>query len=191
MYAKYQTEAVVLGSRNMNEADKIVALFTRDFGLVQAKATAVRSEGSKMRYALQNFSRAQVALIKGASGWRVAGAVSISNTPDAGGEALAALARVSQLVLRLIKGEERNEYLFAALADAHAALVQKPCDAWATIELMCVARILYSLGYLSFEAFETALFSHTAYVGEHLKEAEKLREKLLASVNRAMGETHL
>lgn len=191
MYAKYQTEAVVLGSRNTNEADKLIVLFTRDFGLVQAKASAVRAENSKMRYALQNFSRAQVALIKGARGWRIAGALAISNSSGARAEAASALARISQLVSRLIKGEEKNEYLFAALADAHTALIQKPCDAWATIELMCVARILYSLGYLSFEAFETALFSHTAYVDEHLREAEKLRGKLLASVNRAMGETHL
>lgn len=191
MYAKYQTEAIVLGSVSTNEADKVLSLYTRDFGFIRAKATAVRREASRMRYALQNFSHAHVALVRGSRGWRVAGAIPLLSSVEAEPEGLAALARVSQLLARLVKGEEKNEYLFASLKDAHAALVQKPCPAHATIELMCVARILYALGYLSFEAFETALFSHTAYVGEHLKEAEQLREKLLSSVNRAISETNL
>ena len=50
---------------------------------------------------------------------------------------------------------------------------------------------LYALGYISDEALKTALFTHTAYTGESLMEAETLKDKLLLSINRAIAETQL
>jgi len=190
MYQKYQTDALVLGSRESGENDRTFVLFTREFGLVRARASAVRTEKSKMRYALQNYARLSAALVKGKRGWRLAGASAIKSAHgDARG--VAAFARVSELVIRLVHGEEMNAYLFAALAEAHDTFMQKKCDACATIEIVCVARILYALGYISAEALETALFTHTAYTGEHLLEAETMRDKLLSSINKALLETHL
>ena len=61
----------------------------------------------------------------------------------------------------------------------------------APIEIVCVARVLYALGYLSTEALETALFTHTAYDREHVLEAEAKRDQILSSINKAIAETHL
>lgn len=190
MYQKYQTEALVLSSREQGENDRVYALYTREFGLVWARASAVRKEKSRMRYALQNLSHAKVSLVRGKRGWRAAGAAALKN---AGGDpkGVAAFARIAELVSRLVQGEEANPYLFAALAEGHTALLQDKCDAFATIEIVCVARVLYALGYISTEALSTALFTHTAYTGEHLLEAETMRDKLLSSINRAIAETHL
>jgi|SRR5665213_1304925 len=190
MYQKYNTDALVLGSRELAEADKVFALYTKDFGLVRARASSIRSEHSKMRYALQKFSRANVSLVRGKRGWRAAGAASQKNASGTV-QSISAFARISELVLRLVHGEERNEYLFAALAEAHDALTQEQCDVWATIEIVCVARILYALGYISNEALSTALFTHTAYTGESLLEAETMKDKLLTSINKAIAETQL
>ena len=49
MYQKYQTEAIVLANREMGENDRVLALYTKDFGLVKARASAIRSEKSKAR----------------------------------------------------------------------------------------------------------------------------------------------
>ena len=190
MYQKYNTEALVLGSRESGESDRTVALFTRDFGLVYARATSVRSEHSKMRYATQHYTQALVSLVKGKRGWRLAGASAL-RIAGADVKGVAAFARVSELTVRLIHGEEHNAYLFEVLSEAHAALMREKVEAYATIEIVCVARVLYALGYLSAEALETALFTHTAYTGEHLLEAETMRDKLLSSINRAIGETQL
>lgn len=199
-YQKYHTEALVLGGREAGEADTAVALYTRDFGLVWARASAVRTEHSKMRHALQKLSRADVSLVRGARGWRAAGAS--CRAAALAGAGLHAFARASALVLRLVGGEDRNDYLFDALAEAHRALLGDPSaphsnprnseeGAIPTIELVCVARVLYALGYLSAEALDTALLSHTAYGIEHLREAETLRDTLLSSINSAIAETHL
>lgn len=213
MYQKYHTEALVLGSRERGESDKVFALYTQDFGLVHARASAVRKENSKMRYALQDFSRVSVSLVRGKRGWRAAGAM--AGTPLRS----AAFARICELMLRLVRGQERNEYLFAALADAHAAFADAKQED-AIVEIVCVARVLYALGYISPEALDmghasfsgenvrdpasrrrapalrrgptpVSLFTHTAYSGESLMEAESMKDKLLLSINRALTETHL
>jgi DNA repair protein RecO (recombination protein O) len=192
MYQKYYTEALVLGSRERGEADKVFALYTKDFGLVRARATAVRKETSRMRYALQNYAHVQVALVRGKRGWRVGGASVVRSVR---GKGLVTFARIARLILRLVQDEGENPYVFAALSGAHGILAQ---SAPPTIELVCVARVLYGLGYLSDEAFNlpgrqagTALFTHADYAPEHVLEAEALRAKLLSSVNRAIAETHL
>lgn len=190
MYQKYQTEVLVLGSRESGENDRLYSLYTEDFGLVRARASAVRTEGSRMRYALQNYARANAALVRGKRGWRLAGASSIA-TAHGDTRGVTAFARIAELTIRLVHGEEKNGYLFAALAEAHSALMVEKCDAFGTIEIVCVARILYALGYISTEALQTALFTHTAYTGESLLEAETLKDKLLSSINKAIAETQL
>lgn len=190
MYQKYHTEALVLGTYEIGEADRSIVFFTKDFGLVRAKATSVRSEKSKMRYALQNYSIANISLVKGKRGWRAAGASALRIARgDVHG--IATFARISELVMRLVQGEEENSYLYAALSEAHEALVREKVEAFATIEIVCVARVLFALGYISSEALETALFTHTAYTGEHLLEAETMKDKLLSSINKAIAETQL
>ncbi|OGG52349.1 hypothetical protein A2851_04825 [Candidatus Kaiserbacteria bacterium RIFCSPHIGHO2_01_FULL_53_29] len=190
MYQKYQTDALVLGSRESGENDRVFALYTKDFGLVRARASAVRKETSRMRYALQNYSRANTGLVRGKRGWRLAGAAA-TQTAHGDPRGVAAFARIALLVSRLVQGEEANPYLFAALAEGHDALMRPKREALATIEIVCVARVLFALGYISTEALSTALFTHTAYTGESLVEAETMKDKLLSSINRAIAETHL
>ena len=98
MYKKYNTEALILGSRERGEADRVYALMTREFGLVSARASAVRTYPSRMRCALQNYSRARVALVRGKRGWRVGGAVAEDPASyEKGGKVI--FARISELVL--------------------------------------------------------------------------------------------
>jgi recombinational DNA repair protein (RecF pathway) len=190
MYQKYHTDAIALAAYELGEADRTVILFTRDFGLVRARASAVRTEHSKMRYALQNYSRSNVSLVKGKRGWRAAGATALA-LARGDRRGVAAFARIAELVVRLVQGEETSEYIFAALSDAHEALMVPECEAFGTIEIVCVARILYALGYISNEALSSALFTHTAYTGESLLEAETMKDRLLSSINRAIAETQL
>ena len=190
MYQKYYTAALVLGSRERGENDRVFTLYTKDFGLVHARASAVRKESSRMRYALQSHSHVHLALVRGKRGWRIGGTVALEGASGSAAS-VATFARIARLVLRLVNGEEKNEYLFAALVEAHAALMREKCDAQPAIELVCVARTLYALGYLSNEALNSALFTHTAYAGEHLLEAETMRDKLLSSINKAIAETQL
>jgi recombinational DNA repair protein (RecF pathway) len=194
MYQKYHTEVLVLSVIAKGESDALVVLMTRDFGLVRARATGLRNESSKMRYALQPYSRSTASLIKGARGWRVAGASARAvATPGSG---LAAFARASDLMQRLVQGEEKNERLFDVLDEAHRACMEHGA-ATPTIEIVTVARILYALGYLSLEALQipeqigTTLFGHNVFSSEAVQSAEAHKDTMLKTINRALSETHL
>lgn len=189
MYQKYHTESFVLGHREIGESDRVYALFTKEFGLVRARAGAVRTEYSKMRYALQTGAFIELSLVKGKSGWRVAGAVARPQVLS--GVRLSAFVRTARLIMKLVAGEERNEYLFDTLTESHRSLAEVSHESVSVIELVSVARVLYALGYISAESLGTALFTHTALAEEHLSEAEFKRDALLSSVNRALSEAHL
>lgn len=187
MYQKYQTDAIVLCSYERGEADRVYALYSREFGLVWARASAVRRESSRMRYALQSFSHASISLVRGSRGWRLTGAAALVHA----GRGVAVMGRISNLLRRLVGGEEKNDYLFTTLIEAKEALDREEDALHGAIELVCVARVLYSLGYLSTEALGSALFVHTAYSHDALQAAESERVKLLSSVNHALSESHL
>ncbi len=63
----YKTEAIVLRSWVYGEADRILALFTREAGKVSAIAKGVRKPTSRLRGAVQLFSHTHLVLYTGKS----------------------------------------------------------------------------------------------------------------------------
>ncbi|MDO5066287.1 MAG: DNA repair protein RecO [Propionibacteriaceae bacterium] len=61
----YRTEAVVLHTWKLGEADRIISLFTREYGKVRAVAKGVRRSGSKFGARLELFSHVDVQLVEG------------------------------------------------------------------------------------------------------------------------------
>lgn len=190
VYQKYHTEALVLRSHERGEADRVFALLTHDFGLVRARASAVRRENSRMRYALQIGSRARVSLIRGSRGWRIAGAEAGAGIAPENTGALAVFARLSALLERLVQGEEKNEYLFTSCTEAHAALCSRPREEHHLIELIAVARALYALGYLSEDALGSVR-TGVAFEEASLRTLSESKSALLSSVNKALQATQL
>ncbi len=189
MYQKYTTEAIVLSARERGEADKTIILLTKDFGLLFARAIGARKESSLMRYALVTGSTARISLVRGKREWRIAGAVSVSCGLN--GASLHVFARMARLVSRLVHGEEENEQLFETVRTAHEALMVADVKALPSIELLAVARVLHSLGYIAPEAVGSALFVQTAYTPEMAAETEKARIALLGAVNAAIAASQL
>lgn len=191
MYQKYTTEALILRGYERGEADKMFALFAREFGCIWARASAVRRENSRMRYALQRGSLAQVSLVRGVRGWRLVGATSTALLLSSNKSASATFTRLTELLERLVRGEGAYPYVFDTLLDAHITLRREPKETHPLIELVAVARILYALGYLSTESLGSALFLETTYSTATLSEARDQKHKLLSSVNRSLSETQL
>ncbi len=190
MYQKYHTDALVLRSYEHGEADRVFTLLTEDFGLVRARASAVRRENSRMRYALQVGARARLSLIRGSRGWRIAGAEAKDRISPENVSGLGVFARLSALLERLVQGEDTNPYLFSSCAEAHAACATLSREHHHLIELLAVARVLYALGYLSEEALGSAAVS-TAYESASLQVVAESGRELLSSVNKALQATQL
>ena len=63
--AIYQTEAVVLGSKNWGDADKMMTFFTKERGLVRAAAFGCRRPRSPLAGGMQMFSHLDLQLSEG------------------------------------------------------------------------------------------------------------------------------
>lgn len=150
-YAVYTTEAIVCGSFVSNTADKQFLLFTRDAGMIYASARSVREERSRQRYALQDFSRIMVSLVRGKAGWRIGSVETDQNFfLDAfSREARGSVVKLIRLVRRFVQGEESHPELFDELSAQLAVLMQVTVSDRAHAEAVAEVRILQLLGYIS------------------------------------------
>lgn len=163
-YQTYTTDVLVIGSVERASADRVLVLFTRDAGLVHARAVSVRQEKSKLRYALQEFSRARVSLVRGKQGWRVIGAEQSDNLyfSNENRHLRSVLLKVIRLVRRLVRGEEAHPELFDTVIDGITTLATLDADVLPRAERVLMLRIVSSLGYVApRRGYEAALEAST------------------------------
>ncbi len=194
MHHIHHTHGFVIGSRNIGEANKILLLYTREMGLVRAVAQGIRLHRSKLRFGLQDFSYANIDLVRGRDIWRVTSATTITSFPFARAqrESLLLTARVSKLIERLCDGEEANEKIFDDIIQV-LYLLDDPATQSSlreALELHLVLRIMNTLGYIG-ESAMLAEYLQSDF--DQSKTESLLREKrsIIAHINRALNESQL
>jgi DNA repair protein RecO len=197
-YHLYHTLGFVLKSFPRGEGNQSFALFTRELGLVQASATSVREERSKLRYGLQECSLSELTLVRGKESWRITGASlleSVCHTFSSSPVHLQMFARVFRLLLRLLAGEEKNERLFDTLVEACTYAGERHAQnakAHADIEVVLVLRILYLLGYLApRNEFRTVLSDSSKWSDSLLSDTRMFRTLALRDINQSLKASQL
>jgi recombinational DNA repair protein (RecF pathway) len=116
--------------------------------MLYAQAKSVREERSKQRYALQECSHVRATLIRGKSGWKVAGAEALQNFYDATDtrEARAFVRNTILLLKRVVQGETMYDEVFADVIGA-CAVAEKYTQK--NLEQILSLRILHALGYIA------------------------------------------
>ncbi len=189
----HHTEAIVLGGYAKGEADKQISLYTRDLGLVRAEARGVRKMSSKLRFALQPYMVVQVDLINTKVAYRAGSTDLIQslNTPDMA--TLGLLHRIAELLRRLVPEEEKNEALYDAIIEVMNFLSknnkENPTIDIASLELLAVLRILFHLGYITWNDERTLI--REPITEEILRQVAVRRESLVKEVNKSLRETML
>jgi DNA repair protein RecO (recombination protein O) len=61
----FRTEGIVLKSIKLNEADKIITIFSNDYGKIRGIAKGVRKTKSKFGSSLENLSIVKLLIYKG------------------------------------------------------------------------------------------------------------------------------
>jgi DNA repair protein RecO (recombination protein O) len=196
MHEKYTTRGVIVSSSAYREADRIISIYTEDFGLVSAVAAGVRRSHSKLRYHAQDYSVRAFSLVRGRDLWRFVGAEELEDRVSAESrlpaEAQAAYARVLSLIRRLIRGEERNEGVFSALFDLHRLLAKGiPADDFSALETLAVFRILHALGYVRAAAATGPLVLGGKMDEALIAAARPQTRNLVAAINAGLAQSHL
>ena len=186
-HEKYTTHAIILGSANVQDADKLFWLLTEEFGLIFASAKSVREETSKLRYVLQDLHESQVSLVRGRNIWRLTGAEEC-DAQKMSTEAQEAFGRIATLVRRVTPTDEENAELFAVVRNAHHALTTMDSK---LIETLAVARVLYVLGYVSPKIEYKGLLDTVAYTHEVLQRVAHVENELVSDINAGLAESQL
>lgn len=197
MYTKLHTEGIILRARNVGESDRLFSIFTKDLGMVSARARGVRNLKSRQRQALQQMALIDVSFVRSKIGWRVTNVAAKGSLFSLCGKDIGKrvfVTRVCMLVRRLVVGEEANLELYTTIRSAfdfvfeHATSV----DDLKTLEVLTALRVLHLLGYLKeggvWDAF---LLDTTKITPTLIGEVKKIRRQAVAEVNRALKETQL
>ncbi len=175
MHHIYHTEGIILGSKGFGEAGKTYFIFTRDLGMVMASAQGVRKMSSKLRFILQDFAYLKIDLVRGKDFWRVTSASKTNLLEDLtkNPETKKILASISNLLKRLLAGEDPNRELFNDILDGLTYLEKaKPNEELKNIEITLVLQILEKLGYLDKGKAGTSRVETVALINQILRETQ-------------------
>lgn len=149
-YTTYTTDAIVCGTYDRNTADRSYRLFTREVGMLWADARSVRLEKSKQRFALSDFSRIRVSLVRGKSGWKIGSVTALENYYHGAVDQAArgSVVAVFRLLRRYLQGEETQLELFDFVTESlemlSGAVGERPF-----VDQVVTLRILADLGYVA------------------------------------------
>ena len=145
----YNTEAFVMSSYNSGEADRTFRLFTKDLGVITAKATGIRKVESRLRFFVQDFKYIDASLVKGKNYWRLVSARPIHELNSRKSLTTPSRIRSLQLVSKLAPTEEPLTELFEELVLAYAFTSQAhpKSEDVESVEALLALKILHALGY--------------------------------------------
>jgi len=214
MHQIHTTAGFIIFSRPYGEADKLISIFTRDFGLVTATARGIRLEKSKLRYHAQDYSLGVFSLVRGKEFWRLTSTSVDDLTPaslfvSAGSrhstkrDAFAPsstdvhhlFVRIAQLLKRFLQGEEPHPELFECIGSVVNFLNEFGStmndEQLKTLESIAVLRILNLLGYIGkVSSFEESFLNLP--VSASLLDQGLLKRPLINQhINKALRESHL
>jgi len=169
--ALYRVEALVLRARPLGEADRVLTLFARDEGKLQAVARGSRRPRSRLMGATQPLCHGRYLLMSG----RELDSVQQAELVDHGLRPLredlrrmAAASVTAELVDALVEVREPQESLFRALKQTWTALAEAPPAALGPVVFWFCIHLMDRLGY-------APVLDRCAGCGRELGPAEAVR----------------
>lgn len=143
----FHAQAVVLRHMEYGEADRILTLFTREYGKMQAIAKGVRKIHSRKAGHLEPFTQVALYLAKGQNLAIVTQAEAIRTFPKIRSDLklTGSAAYILELIDRFTYEEGENRQLFVLLTDALSRLEENPLTQ--TVIHFYEIRLLEILGY--------------------------------------------
>lgn len=151
----YHTEGFILEKKDFKEADNLLFILTKDFGVIPVLALGLRRLPSKLRYQTVLFNHANVSLVKGREFWRLIAVEETDLSVALKAETKKVIYLQSLSLLRhLFQGEEDDQIVFNDFKQGLVFLAEKNLSqsACKNFECILVLRMLKLLGYLKDES---------------------------------------
>ena len=190
MYSKLSTQAIILKSEDVGEKDVFLSIFTREFGFVFAKATGVRTQSSRLRFALQPMSLCFVSLVHGKTGWILTNATFLKSYYFESEKQIQkqTITKILHLLGRLYIGEEADIELFDFI-ETHIEKgidTQMDADELKQLEIFIVFKLLEKLGYIEDHEDVKLLARADGYTESLATYVRDSKEKITPFINAAI-----
>lgn len=193
----YRSEGIILGGTALGESSRYIAVFTRDFGLVNGRVQSIRTVQSRLRYHLEDYAITQVGFVRGREAWRVTNALKVCNidealTPKPHARRLA--VQLLALLKRLAPPDEPFPVLYDELRMLFERFFNSSVDRHEIrmLEYVTVARMLQTFGYFSKGAPFAELFKEEDHISATtLSYVEEMQDVIRNEINRSLRATHL
>lgn len=115
----FQTEGIVIRNIKLNEADKIVIIFSRNYGKIRAIAKGIRKTRSQFGSSLENLTRVKLLVYKGKNLYTISQTEIVKsfflNSKDLNRYALA--IQCAEIIDRITEEEDPNEQIYNIFTD--------------------------------------------------------------------------
>lgn len=171
----YKTEGFILSSREVGEAEKIITVFTKEFGMLRLFARGVRRPKSKLNPFLNLFSHGRFGFVSGRDKWHLIDAEDILHFDGImhSGEKLELLGRAASFIERFHKGEAKDLLFWHIILSFLKFLDKAPATLLEELGIVFYAKALFVLGYLNEEKLLSRLSKENAsWAGKILEDNE-------------------
>lgn len=200
----YHTDGLILSSRSLGEAGRLLDIFTIRLGRVTALAAGVRELKSKLRYSLQDLTSVRLSLVASrgsfrageAGRWRIVHAESDNLLPpraELADEQRIIVARLLGLISRLVVAEGSRVGLYRELTASFRFLTGTRLSQASTksYELLAVLRLLVNLGYCRKPIWLEPFIGRQKWERTMLESFLPHHSKAAAIVDEALYHSHL
>ena len=185
MRSHHHTDAIVLKSFPHGEASLTMVFFTRELGLIYARAQGVRKVHAKLRAHIPDYSLTAISLVRGREVWRLINARRIFPHFQATDNARLLRARLTLLLERFVVGGGEHEALFAEYETIWQLLENEQLsrEEQEYLEVVAVLRIMHLLGYVGEGASFGPLLREAVLSKEMLERVPAIKADAVAAIN--------
>src|SRR4030042_2985769 len=122
-----KTEGIIIRRFNSGEFDKLLVIYTKEFGKILIKAKSLRKKTAKLRGSLELFNYVHLMLAKGKNIDTVAGATIMNCFPNVRGRfpPTAALYYISELLDKMVVAPEKDAKIWNMVVKSFSFLEEK------------------------------------------------------------------
>lgn len=152
MSLRYRTRGVIIGKNNQGEFNRMLILYTEDFGKLKLFGKSIRKESSKLRFGIEPFSLIEVEFIEGRTRKTLTDVKIINSysTINKNIEKIALGNKIMENLNDLIKGEEKDlkiwnlvEKTFNRINDSNKGFIIYQYFFWTLISILGYKPELY------------------------------------------------
>lgn len=192
MYHIYTTDGLILKRKNFGEGNVLLYVLTKDLGLILASAQSVRSHKSKLSSALMEYSLSTISFIHGKNGWKITNAASRQNFFfDYSPVHRELVAKISNVLIKLIAGEEKHPEIFETVLNAFDLLEGLKDEEVFSLESLIMLRILYHLGYVAKKENTDVFLENNTFNSEILEKISLQKRDVIELINKGLKESQL